>query len=155
MANLCDEIEAFLKRQIAEAEQNILEIQRSSLAERFGCVPSQITYVLETRFSVDKGYLVESRRGGGGFIRIIKITHESAEEVLDFVNFNIGRVLTQDKAKNLVELLVEKNIITPRESDIMLSALDRNTLGIELPERDRLRARLLRSMVYAILRSRR
>ncbi|MEW6243178.1 MAG: CtsR family transcriptional regulator [Bacillota bacterium] len=153
MANLCDEIEEFLKRQIAKAEQNMLEIQRASLAERFGCVPSQITYVLETRFSVDKGYLVESRRGGGGFIRIIKITHESAEEVLDFVNLNIGRVLTQDKAKNLVELLVEKNIITPRESDIMLSALDRNTLAIELPERDRLRARLLRSMVYAILRS--
>ena len=78
MAKISNSIEDFLLAMLKEAEGS-LEIQRSLLAERFDCAPSQINYVLTTRFTPYKGYYVESRRGGGGFIRITKVRFPNAE----------------------------------------------------------------------------
>ena len=72
MATLSDSIERYLKGRLSKAVEGVIEIRRSEVAEQFDCVPSQINYVLETRFTPQRGYYVESRRGGGGYIRIME-----------------------------------------------------------------------------------
>ena len=71
MAQLSDSIERFIKELMEEGSQ--IEVRRNELAQHFGCAPSQINYVLATRFSVDHGYIIESRRGGGGYVRIVRM----------------------------------------------------------------------------------
>ncbi len=92
MKNMADAIESFIIGQMLAASQNAVMVQRNELADRLSCAPSQISYVLSTRFTPDKGYLVESRRGSGGFIRIVRILPDEKEpeaeptvdEVLDY-----------------------------------------------------------------------
>ena len=72
MRNISDIIEEYLKQVLEKSEEEIVEIKRSEIANKFQCVPSQINYVINTRFTLERGYIVESKRGGGGFIRIIK-----------------------------------------------------------------------------------
>lgn len=91
MKNMADAIESFIIGQMLAASQNAVMVQRNELADRLSCAPSQISYVLSTRFTPEKGYLVESRRGSGGFIRIVRILPEeepeqepTVEEVLDY-----------------------------------------------------------------------
>ena len=79
--NMSDIIEAYLKQALSEQEQ--VEIRRSEIASRFDCVPSQINYVINTRFTVQQGYLVESKRGGGGYIRIMKVKMLEESDILD------------------------------------------------------------------------
>ena len=73
MRNISDIIESYLKQIFEMSQQDILEIKRSEVADKFQCVPSQINYVINTRFTIERGYLVESKRGGGGYIRIMKV----------------------------------------------------------------------------------
>lgn len=152
MARISDFIEEHLKQLLREAREGVIEIQRSELAEKFGCVPSQINYVLETRFTPERGYLVESRRGGGGFIRIIRLNLESAEELHRLVQSSIGEALSQAEALGYVARLREHQIITERESALMEAALRRDVINLELPARDVIRANLLKAMLLAILR---
>ena len=91
MKNMADAIESFIIGQMLAASQNAVMVQRNELADRLSCAPSQISYVLSTRFTPEKGYLVESRRGSGGFIRIVRILPDeeteqepTLEEVLDY-----------------------------------------------------------------------
>lgn len=79
MANLADKIERYLKEHLSRTE--ILEVRRAMLAALFDCAPSQINYVLTTRFTPERGYLVESRRGGGGYIRIIRLNIKNLEDL--------------------------------------------------------------------------
>lgn len=83
MKNISDVIEAYLKRVLQMSGEDIVEIKRSEIADRFECVPSQINYVIKTRFTVEKGYIVESKRGGGGYIRIIRLKPKSKQALLD------------------------------------------------------------------------
>ena len=73
MRNISDIIESYLKQVLEMSEKEIVEIKRNEIADKFQCVPSQINYVINTRFTIEKGYVVESKRGGGGYIRIIKV----------------------------------------------------------------------------------
>ena len=73
MRNISDVIESYLKQILEMSQQDILEIKRNEIADKFQCVPSQINYVINTRFTIERGYLVESKRGGGGYIRIMKV----------------------------------------------------------------------------------
>ena len=86
---LSDSIETFIKTLLAEDEPEV-ELKRNELAEYFGCAPSQINYVLATRFSPDHGYLIESRRGGGGYIRIVRIVQSGAQQLMYLINERIG-----------------------------------------------------------------
>ncbi|OPX89597.1 CtsR family transcriptional regulator [Pelotomaculum sp. PtaB.Bin117] len=152
MNNISDIIERYLKKLLAESIQDFIEIQRSELANRFNCVPSQINYVLTTRFSTGRGYIVESRRGGGGFIRIVKLPlDQRVDLVLDISNL-IGDSISQNDAAGLIRRLLEEGLITQREARLMRAAVDGNILRINLPVRDRLRALLLKAMVTAVLR---
>lgn len=153
MARISDFIEEHLKQLLREAREGVVEIQRSELAEKFGCVPSQINYVLETRFTPERGYLVESRRGGGGFIRIIRLNLESVHELYRLVRPSIGEALSQAEALGHVARLWEHQIITERERALMEAALRRDVINLELPVRDVIRANLLKAMLLAILRS--
>ena len=92
----------------------VAELQRKSLADRFSCVPSQINYVIETRFTPENGYLVESQRGGGGFIRIIRLLDDRQRTLLEAAR-GIGGRLSQNDAARLTRALVSADLLTQRE----------------------------------------
>ncbi|EDP67199.1 transcriptional regulator CtsR [Carnobacterium sp. AT7] len=139
--NMSDIIEAYLKKVLGQDEQ--VEIRRSEMADRFKCVPSQINYVINTRFTVQQGYLVESKRGGGGYIRIIKVKLLDEAEMLDMMIDIIGNKITQKNAYSIVERLFETEMLTKREANIMLSVMDKSLLNANGINENELRAKLL------------
>jgi transcriptional regulator of stress and heat shock response len=148
--NISDIIENYLKRVLEMSDKEIVEIKRSEIADKFQCVPSQINYVINTRFTIERGYLVESKRGGGGYIRIIKVqTYDHAHLIDDILSLIQSRI-PQSSAEDVIYRLVEEEVVTAREAKIMLSVLDRSVLYLELPQRDELRARMLKAMLMAL-----
>ncbi|MEN2769143.1 CtsR family transcriptional regulator [Ornithinibacillus xuwenensis] len=150
MSNISDIIEQYLKKVLQAKGQDAIEIKRSEIADQFQCVPSQINYVINTRFTIEKGYIVESKRGGGGYIRIIRIKHQDKSELIDDIIRLINPTVTQQGAIDVLERLVEEEIITQREAKIMVSGIGRNTLAFQLPLRDEIRARILTSMLTTL-----
>lgn len=150
IANLVDAIEAYLKQMLRNAQ--VIEIQRNELAKQFTCVPSQINYVLQTRFTMDRGYLVESRRGGGGFIRIEKVNLNMVGGLEHLLDEGIGDAISQDDADGFIQRMYEEELITQREAVLMQVALKKDVLRIELPYRDVVRANILKAMILVILR---
>lgn len=148
--NISDIIEQYLKKILHAQEDKMIEIKRNEIADRFQCVPSQINYVINTRFTAEKGYMIESKRGGGGYIRIIRIEHQDDAELIDDVIKMIDHTITQRAAENILARLLEKEIITEREERLMLSAIDRQTLAFKLPLRDEVRAHLLKAMLTTL-----
>lgn len=145
--NITDIIEQYLKKILHAQEDKMIEIRRNEIADQFQCVPSQINYVINTRFTAEKGYMIESKRGGGGYIRIFRIEHQDKAELIDEIIKLIDKTITQKVAENILARLLEKDVITEREEMIMLSAIDRKTLAFKLPLRDELRAHLLKAML--------
>ncbi|MHA6253379.1 CtsR family transcriptional regulator [Oceanobacillus sp. CAU 1775] len=150
MSNISDVIEQYLKKVFQAKGKNTIEIKRSEIADQFQCVPSQINYVINTRFTSEKGYIVESKRGGGGYIRIIRIQHQDKAEMIDEIIKMVNPSLSQQAALHVLERLREDEIITAREEKIMFSALERNTLAFQLPVRDEVRARILSAMLNTL-----
>lgn len=147
MSNL---IEQYLKQILQTKGQDVIEIKRSEIADRFQCVPSQINYVINTRFTVEKGYIVESKRGGGGYIRIIRVRYQDQAELIGEIISLIGESITQQGALDITERLVEEEIVSLREAKIILSAIDRETLSFQLPIRDEIRARIFKAMLTTL-----
>src|SRR5699024_10457661 len=141
--SISDIIEAYLKEVLKSEGDEMIEIKRNEMANHFECVPSQINYVINTRFTLERGYLIESKRGGGGYIRIIRIEHRDDSHLIDDIISIINPVVSEDVAENVLERLSNKEIITEREEKIILSVIDSETLAVELPYRDKLRARIL------------
>lgn len=139
--NMSDIIEAYLKKVLGQDEQ--VEIRRSEMADRFNCVPSQINYVINTRFTVQQGYLVESKRGGGGYIRIIKVKLLDEAEMLDMMIDIIGKKISQKNAYSIIERLFESEMLTKREANIMLAVMEKSLLNSSGADENELRARLL------------
>ncbi|HWJ76719.1 MAG TPA: CtsR family transcriptional regulator [Niallia sp.] len=150
MRNISDIIENYLKEVLEMSEKSLVEIKRSEIADKFECVPSQINYVINTRFTIEKGYMVESKRGGGGFIRIMKVqTHDNAHLIDQLLSLIQNRI-PQSSAEDLIFRLVEEEVINNREAKIMLSVIDRSILYLDLPYRDELRARILKAMLTTL-----
>ncbi|AOA00840.1 CtsR family transcriptional regulator [Carnobacterium divergens] len=143
--NMSDIIEAYLKQVLGVHEQ--IEIRRSEMANQFNCVPSQINYVINTRFTVQQGYLVESKRGGGGYIRIIKVKLLDKVEMLDAMIQIIGEKISQKDAYSIIQKLYEDEVITKREATLMLSALEKNVLASSEKNENSLRAKILIAFV--------
>ncbi|MFS7206216.1 CtsR family transcriptional regulator [Carnobacterium divergens] len=143
--NMSDIIEAYLKQVLGVHEQ--IEIRRSEMANQFNCVPSQINYVINTRFTVQQGYLVESKRGGGGYIRIIKVKLLDKVEMLDAMIQIIGDKISQKDAYSIIQKLYEDEVITKREATLMLSALEKNVLASSEKNENSLRAKILVAFV--------
>ncbi|MFB1051345.1 CtsR family transcriptional regulator [Paraliobacillus sp. JSM ZJ581] len=150
MRNISDVIEAYLKQIIQGNHQKIVEIKRSEIASQFECVPSQINYVINTRFTVERGYLVESKRGGGGYIRITRITNDDKAKLIDEIIEMVQPKVTQQACVDILDRMLEENLITKREEKIMISALTRDTLAFPLPIRDEIRARIMGAMLTVL-----
>lgn len=149
MRNISDIIEKYIKEILDSS--NTIELRRSELAEKFQCVPSQINYVLKTRFSVERGYIVESKRGGGGYIRVIKVEPETDAELIDNMIEHIGYHTSQNMAESIIVHLLEEDIINEREARLMVSAMDRSVLDLSIPIRDQVRANILKAMLQALM----
>lgn len=151
MARLSDIIESFIKGMLEDAEESVLEIQRNELANEFKCAPSQINYVLTTRFTVDRGYYIESKRGGGGCIRIRKVDINKNDYIKNVIWNNIGNEVTQQEAEDYIEVFRERGIITDREAVIMRAAVNDKTLPLTADFRDTLRAHILKTLLITII----
>lgn len=152
MGTLASDIEKYIKNMLQQSVEGYLEIKRTDLAQLFMCVPSQINYVLETRFTASQGYLVESRRGGGGYIKIIKLGINQEEDLLALVNSTLGKMISQQSGEGLIKRLEEEEFITKREGALIRAMTGSVTLEIGNPEQDLLRARILRAVLITLLR---
>nr|WP_153125826.1 CtsR family transcriptional regulator [Peribacillus tepidiphilus] len=150
MRNISDIIENYLKQVLDMSEKEIVEIKRSEIADKFQCVPSQINYVINTRFTTERGYVVESKRGGGGYIRIKKVKVYDHAHLIDQLLSLIQNRISQSSAEDIILRLVQEGIISRREAKLMTSVMDRSVLYIELPHRDELRARMLKAMLTTL-----
>lgn len=148
--NLCDYIEKYIRDLLESSEGGLIEIRRNSLAERLGCSPSAITYVLETRFRVERGYVVESRRGGGGYIRVVKAPSDSIPRLLDRVASISQSGVTQDEALGYVDFLLEEGVVSSREADLMRVALCAAGEGVDRESRNHHRGRVLIRLLSVI-----
>lgn len=152
---LSDTIEEFIKTLLQEDQMEV-ELKRNELAEYFHCAPSQINYVLATRFTPDHGYVITSQRGGGGCIRIVRVRRTSEERLSYLLNERIGDGLTYASARALCLQLQENQVVTGQEASLMASAVSPQALSAPLPEsiKDHLRAKILKSMLLNILQRR-
>lgn len=141
-------IEDFIKEMMAE-EDGKIELKRNELASRFGCVPSQINYVISTRFSPERGYIVESRRGGGGYIKIQRVMPKPGNQMMHVVNA-IGEYVSYSDAAAIVRNCYDYDLITEKEARIILAAITEKSMPIEQPQQDALRARMLKNILVAI-----
>src|SRR5699024_9091289 len=151
MAGLSNIIEDFIKELLKTAENDTIEIQRNEMAEQFECSPSQINYVLSTRFTPYKGYYIESRRGGGGYIKIIKVSTENNEEIYNIIVDTIGNSITKSKAYNIIEGLYEEDLINKREERIIKIAIANRTLIGSNEEKNILRANILKNILLTLI----
>ncbi len=151
MPRLSDVIEEFIKELLDETGESELEIGRNELANHFSCAPSQINYVLTTRFSTESGYYVESRRGGGGYIKIRKIQYKNNEPLRRIINEKIGDSITYNTSKIIIQGLVDRKIITPKEANIMRAAINDRSLPVSPQNKNNVRAEILKAMLRVIL----
>lgn len=134
---------------ILEEEGNA-EIKRNELADRFGCVPSQINYVLTSRFTPEQGYIVESRRGGGGYIRISRIRTDKSTALMHIIN-SIGAGLDNITAQVMIKNLLSSSIIGEEAAKLMVSAISERSLGyVPVTLRDRVRAAMCKNMLLSL-----
>ena len=146
IVGISDIIAGFIDEMLGEMG-GTAELQRAELAHRFNCVPSQINYVIATRFSPEHGYIVESRRGGGGFIRITRVVMEPEMLIMHTVNAIGGRV-GLNTSEALIANLRQGEAISEVEARLMLSAIGNSALRPVHPqERDILRASILKQML--------
>ena len=149
MARISDIIELFIKELLEEAHNQSVEIQRNELANYFKCAPSQINYVLTTRFSLDKGYLIESRRGGGGYIKILQINIEHDQHIKLILD-QVGNAIGKMEATGIINVLKNKELITERESMIMRTAISDRIINTPISIKDDVRANILKGMIIAL-----
>lgn len=149
MARISDIIAKFINDMIEEEKDKEIIIQRNELADKFNCAPSQINYVLTTRFTTEKGYVIESRRGGGGYI-IIKRIEYNKESKLEKINRSIGNSLTYSSAVLLLEHLYDINLISRREVEIIKISINDRTLSYS-ENKNKVRADILKSIIMVIL----
>lgn len=151
MARLSDIIEDFIKEMFQENNESELQIKRNELANYFSCAPSQINYVLTTRFTEDKGYYIESKRGGGGCIIIRRIEFTNNKNLKELIVDRIGNSITYDNAINIIDGLVEMAIITEREAIIMKIAINDRVFGNIDTSKNMLRANILKNIIMVII----
>ncbi|MCY3067675.1 CtsR family transcriptional regulator [Aerococcus loyolae] len=142
--NMSDIIEAYLKEVLQDTER--VEIRRSEIADRFECVPSQINYVINTRFTPKQGYQVESKRGGGGYIRIMKLNIIDDADYIDNMISLVGNDISLRDAVSILTNLMKNELLSENEAAIMHSAIDKEVMS-NFKSPDRVRAVILRNML--------
>jgi transcriptional regulator CtsR len=150
MSVLSDTIEQFIKELMSEYEGKI-ELQRNELAQHFNCAPSHINYVLATRFTPDKGYIIESRRGGGGYIRVLRLSIDESDHLFRLVTTRIGESISERDALDVICRLVDSKAVGKREGALMSAAVSDKTLAIPAMLKDHVRANILKQLVLVSL----
>lgn len=138
--------------QMLEEGGGSAEVRRSDLAARLGCVPSQVTYVITSRFTPERGYITESRRGGGGYIRIARVTMDKNEYLMHFFHA-VGDSLDEREALAFLRNLRDNGIVDDRGAAIMAAALSERSLArVEPGGRSAVRADIMRHILLGLLR---
>ena len=145
---ISDLIEDFIKDMLKTEDE--LEIQRNELAEQFNCVPSQINYVISTRFKPSQGYYVESRRGGGGHITIKKINITQSNYLMHIIT-SIGDNLTSKEVDIFISNFLSDGIVTKKEAKLLKVATSDNVLNVPIEITDMLRARIFKNMLINLV----
>ena len=136
---------------LEQSDEGMAEIQRNLLADSVGCVPSQINYVIASRFTPEQGYLVESKRGGGGYIRITRVHAEGATAIMHLIN-SIGAQLDAASARVLIENLMHRGMIDLHAARLMDAATSDNSYRCVPPaQRDSLRAAVFKQMLMTLV----
>ena len=145
---ISDKIECFITELLKEEDENDwLELKRNELASFFNCVPSQINYVIATRFNPQHGFIVESRRGGGGYLRIKRVANNNP---LSDTITSVGNSLSYPDAEAYVSYLMHTGVLKNENAAIILSGVSDNSLTIPQPDKDRLRANIFKNMLSAL-----
>lgn len=145
---MSDIIEEYLKSILDENESII--IQRNEIASSFNCVPSQINYVINTRFTIKQGYIVESKRGGGGYIRIQELNLVDDRQKLNKIIEIIGHSISEREARGLIKLLLNQKIVNKDQAVLMSAAMDNtNFEDIDNKIKDKTRAKLLKKLIIS------
>ncbi len=149
---ISDEIENFIKEMLGEDSSEV-ELKRNELAGYFNCAPSQINYVLATRFSPDQGYLTESRRGGGGYIRIVRVVQSDSAQMTYLLRERIGDSLSEEEAVRIIASLQERGAVSSEEASMMAAAVCSRALSVPVsPEiKGALRAKIMKSMLMTAI----
>lgn len=147
---LADQIAKMIEAMLEEGG-GALELQRNEMAMRLGCVPSQISYVITSRFTPERGYIIESRRGGGGCIRIVRKQMHRDEYLMHFF-YAVGEQIEENEAKAYLRNLLDQEIVTEREAAIIHSALSGAALQNVTPEgRNTVRAQIFRHILLSLM----
>jgi transcriptional regulator CtsR len=138
------------------ADNSEVVLSRKDLAQKFGCVPSQINYVLRSRFSPEQGFLIQSQRGGHGFIRIMQLRFADCDEYAEHLEDLVGDAISEQDARRLLARLQDREVVTPRERLLMEVAIrnleenGRNLFDLPPYKRDTLRAELLKKFLISL-----
>lgn len=148
---MSDIITARIMQMLEQSEYNSAEIQRNELAALVGCVPSQINYVLASRFTPEHGFVIESRRGGGGYIRITRVSLDRSSALMHIIN-SIGGELDASTARILIENSLQADLIDRKSAELMQAAISSTVLR-EIPPilKDRFRAAVIKQMLIALI----
>jgi transcriptional regulator CtsR len=157
MSSLTRDIEQYISELFGTEEESVVSLRRKELAEYFGCVPSQINYVLRSRFTPERGYLIESQRGGHGYIRIVRLSYEDPEDRLSHINKIVGETLSAPECKKLLTTLQERGLINVRERLIIevalrhIDELGRSEFDLSSYKREFLQAEMLKRILRSLM----
>ena len=149
--NLVDMIERYIKEEVEKCENDILEVRRSDLAELFSCVPSQINYVISTRFAPEMGFYVETRRGGGGYIRIKKVAAYQDDIIADIFD-KIGSKMSQSVVDIYLKALLDYNVIDKNIAVVIkVATSDKALSNLNYEDRDITRANIFKNVILNVI----
>lgn len=147
---MSDMVAQYILQMLDESDGNA-EIRRNELASNLGCVPSQINYVITSRFTPEQGYIVESRRGGGGYVRITRVDTTRQNAVMHIVN-SIGLKLDKVSAEIMINNMLLRSIINEEVARVMLAAMsERSYHAVPQQYRDYLRASTFKNMLLQLV----
>ena len=143
--NMSDLMENYLKNVLHKNET--VEIRRSEIADQFNCVPSQINYVINTRFTIQQGYVVESKRGGGGYIRIMKVNLVDEMDILNELGNLIPEELSAREGNHLLQTLYENELISKREAQMMSLMMEKDTFPSNVKNAAEIRSNMMKKLI--------
>lgn len=150
MANISDIIEHFILATMGSADD--ISLSRNELADYFNCAPSQINYVLSTRFNLNRGYIIQSQRGGGGFIKLVKIKDFDNSYIYKIIDNNLNGEISFKDAKFLLEDLVQKDFISNDRAQTLLYAISDKALSNPIKMEGTIRSNILKNVLVNIAR---
>ena len=148
---LSEHIAKLIEEMIEEGEGSA-NLRRNDLAQKLGCVPSQVSYVISSRFTPERGYITESRRGGGGYIRIVRVPMTKDRYLMHFFQA-IGQALSEDEARAYIRNLMENEVVTAREAALINAAVSSSALDrLERTSANIVRADIMRHILMTLMR---